>query len=117
METICRIGGKLSTFEQTAKLKEAYKKSGVSPKSCVSVEKFQRAVVADMLFCSREYTRMAKRHSVVYFDNKFGIIHYFVLLQQVGYACVIIQGTSDNNVDVSRIVDKCIILEGNEIQT
>ena len=58
--TICRIGGKLTTFEQIAKLKEAYKKSGVSLKSCVPVEKFQRAVAADMFFCSREYTRMAK---------------------------------------------------------
>ena len=41
-----------------------------------------------MVFCSREYT---KQHcSVVYFDNKFGTIQYFVPLQQVAYACVII---------------------------
>ena len=40
-------------------------------------------------YLSREYTRMVKRNcSGVYFDNKFGIIQYFVLQGQVAYACV-----------------------------
>lgn len=87
--TNCGIGGKLTTFEPNAKLKEVFKKSGVSLDSDVPVEKFGRAVVADVAYFSREYTRMAKRNcTVVYFDGKFGIIQYFVLQRQVGYACI-----------------------------
>ena len=63
--TNCGIGDKLTTFEPDAKLKEVFKKSGVSLDSDVSVEKFGRAVVADMAYFSREYTRMAKRNCMV----------------------------------------------------
>ena len=55
--TTCGIGGKLTTIIPTAKLKEAFKESGVSLDICAPVETFQRAVVANMVFCSREYTK------------------------------------------------------------
>lgn len=85
----CGIGGKLTALEPTAKLKEVFGNSGISLDSDRPIEKFQRAMVADVAYYSRDYTRMAKRNSsAVYFNNKFGIIQYFVLVEQVAYACV-----------------------------
>lgn len=87
--TNCGIGGKPTAFKPTAKLEEVFTKSGIFLDCGIPIEKFQKAMVADVAYYSREYTRMAKRNSnVVYFNNKFGIIQYFVLVRQVAYACL-----------------------------